>query len=155
MTTMLHFNPHKGPDLHYSKLKGYKYIVRKEITFLVPWLGEEGASIWDNEEEVLVHLYSGLLTVYPGYCWDGPSGMTIDTKAFIKASLSHDVLYQMLRRKKIPLSCRKWADEYLRRFCIEYGMSKFRAGYVHKCVRLFGKKYAVNGVEPINVEYVI
>ena len=74
---------------------------------------------------------------------------------FIKASLCHDVLYQLMKAKKIPLESRKWADEYLRRQCIEYGMSKFRAAYVHKCVRLFGRKCAVNGKEPINVEYVI
>lgn len=39
----------------------------------------------------------GDLSIRRGYSWDGPSGPTIDTGTFMRGSLVHDFLYQLLR----------------------------------------------------------
>lgn len=94
------------------------------------------------------------LVVKAGYAWDGPSGPTIDSLTFIRGSLVHDVLYQILREKVIPhivrcpgydFDVRKWADEELARICREDGMSRFRARYVLWAVRTFGAESSVTG----------
>jgi len=36
-----------------------------------------------------------------GYAWDGPSGSTVDTLNFMRGSLVHDALYQLIRMEKI------------------------------------------------------
>jgi len=84
----------------------------------------------------------GRMWIKKGYSWDGPSGPTIDTQNFMRGSLVHDALYQLMRAKRIPLSMRKYADELLRDICIGDGMSRFRAWYVYRAVRMFGEKYA-------------
>lgn len=87
-----------------------------------------------------VRLNGGSMTIRPGYAWDGPSGPAFDTKTFMRGSLVHDVYYQMMREGYIsPKKWRKYADEELRRVCIEDGMSKFRAWYAYRFVRVFGK----------------
>lgn len=77
----------------------------------------------------------GLLTVKKSYAWDGPSGPTFDTKNFMRGSLVHDALYQLMRDGYLPASFREQADLELHRICREDGMSKFRAWYVLLGVR--------------------
>jgi hypothetical protein len=72
----------------------------------------------------------GRLTVRNGYAWDGPSGITIDTKTFMRGSLVHDALYGLMRLKHLPFQCRKKADLELYKICREDGMNWFRAKYV-------------------------
>lgn len=82
---------------------------------------------------------TGLLTIANGYCWDGPSGPTIDSKNFMRGSLVHDALYQLIRWGDLPENdWREYADDVLRKICLEDGMSRFRAWYVYKSVRGFG-----------------
>ena len=80
----------------------------------------------------------GLLTGKAGYAWDGPSGPTFDTPDFMRGSLMHDILYQMMREKLLPQGCKICADELLQRLCLEDGMSKFRAHYVFEGVQRYG-----------------
>ncbi len=84
----------------------------------------------------------GLLTVKKGYAWDGPSGPTIDTPDFMRGSLVHDVLYQLMREKVIPQDQREYADKLLREICLEDGMSRIRAWWVYQAVRLGGASSA-------------
>ncbi len=77
----------------------------------------------------------GLLTIKKGYAWDGPSGPTIDTKSFMRGSLVHDALYQLMRNEYLPAACREDADQELHRICREDGMCRFRAWYVLLGVR--------------------
>jgi len=87
----------------------------------------------------------GVLTIKNGYCWDGPSGPTIDTDNFMRGSLVHDALYQLIRHDYLPEDAwREIADEALRRICLEDGMSSFRAWYVYKSVRGFGGCFVQN-----------
>ena len=80
----------------------------------------------------------GVLTILRGYAWDGPSGPTIDTKSFMRGSLVHDALYQLIRTGLLPESERHVADKVLGRLCREDGMWRARAWWVYKAVRLAG-----------------
>lgn len=80
---------------------------------------------------------NGLLVIHPGYTWDGATG-GIDTDNFMRASLVHDALYDLMRWGSLPSSYRKNADKLLRDICIEDGMSKWRAWRSYMYVRVFG-----------------
>lgn len=92
---------------------------------------------------------TGVLIINGGYAWDGPSGPTISTKNFMRGSLVHDALYQLMREGLIPESCRPLADIELRRICQEDGMSWLRAWYVWKAVSRFGSSCAAVIADPI------
>ena len=53
---------------------------------------------------------SGMLTVWKGYCYDGPSGITYDSKNSMRGALIHDALYQILREKHLDHHWRKQVD---------------------------------------------
>jgi hypothetical protein len=81
----------------------------------------------------------GNLGVKRGYAWDGPSGPAIDTKNFMRGSLVHDALYQLMRDGYLDESTyRPAADTVLRALCREDGMSAVRAWWVYHGVRLGG-----------------
>lgn len=81
---------------------------------------------------------NGLLSLRRGYAWDGPSGLTLDTRNFMRASAVHDALYQLMREGLLDSSQRRYADRLLRAMCRQDGMSRFRAWYVYRGVRAFG-----------------
>ena len=82
------------------------------------------------------------LTIYKGYAWDGPSGPTWDTENFMRGSLVHDALYQLLRAGVLPQSARRYADDLLREMCLSDGMSRLRAWWVWRALRWFGGRAA-------------
>ncbi len=78
----------------------------------------------------------GTLHIDAGYAWDGPSGPAIDTDDFMRGSLVHDALYQLMRGDFIDeATWRERADNMLRKICLEDGMAHFRAEYVYQAVR--------------------
>ena len=83
----------------------------------------------------------GYLIIQSGYAWDGPSGPTWDTDTFMRGSLVHDAMYQLMRMGEMSNIYREEADKLLRDICIEDGMWRFRANYVYRAVRRCGKKY--------------
>ena len=89
----------------------------------------------------------GYLIIQSGYAWDGPSGPTWDTDTFMRGSLVHDALYQLMRLGCMDKAHRCYADELLRDICIEDGMWSFRAWYVYKAVRSCGESAATNSRE--------
>lgn len=80
----------------------------------------------------------GKLDISEFYAWDGPSGPSIKTDNFMRGSLVHDSLYQLMRTGALPKSCRKNADIMLRKICIEDGMFTARAWWVYYFVRIVG-----------------
>ena len=86
---------------------------------------------------------NGKILIRKGYAWDGPSGPTIDTKNFMRGSLVHDALYQLMRYRELPLSCRKAADKELHKICVEDGMCKARAWWVYQAVSWFAGSAAL------------
>ena len=95
------------------------------------------------DTDYLVLTKDGLLTTKKGYAWDGPSGLTIDTPSFMRGSLVHDALYQLMRNGFISKErWRETADKELRRICREDGMTAVRAWWVYHAGRLFGDRAA-------------
>lgn len=93
----------------------------------------------------LVLTGTGDLFIRSGYAWDGASGPSFDTKNFMRGSLVHDALYQLMREGHIPESYREHADRLLQRICVEDGMMAIRAWWVYKAVRGFGGSSAARG----------
>lgn len=81
----------------------------------------------------------GHLTIKAGYAWDGPSGPAFDTPCFMRASLVHDALYQLMREGWLKAKDHKSiADDIMRVICLEDGMSIARAWWCHRGVRIGG-----------------
>ncbi len=92
----------------------------------------------------------GLLTLHARYAWDGPSGPAFDSRNFMRGSLVHDALYQLMRLGLLdPLEHRLQADTILRDLCREDGMSLLRSGIAYYTVRLFGERHARPRTDPV------
>jgi len=124
------------PTLKYKK--GYKYQLTQDFQIQT-----------DIEHHFLINTHfidldlEGNLLIKEDYCWDGPSGPTIDTKNFMRGSLVHDALYQLMRMGKLPLTWRDHADKLLRKICCEDGMCWIRAFWVYRALYRFGKSSAM------------
>ena len=121
--------------MKYRHLKGYKYevLIIEFFDTGIKYVNIGGITGFIGLNPV------GMLTVFPHYAFDGPSGPTVDTKTFMRGSLVHDALYQLMREGKLDRKYRKRADELLREICLEDGMNRFRAWYVYKAVRFAGR----------------
>lgn len=115
----------------YRTLKGYKYELLNNFQIQVEL---PDANVGDS----FVQIKDGVLYISKDYAWDGPSGPSIDTKSFMRGSLVHDALYQLIREGKLAAKYKAYADTMLRCLCILDGMSKFRAWYVYQAVSKFG-----------------
>ena len=114
---------------------GYKYQLDSPYVVVVG-LRPDGPTI---ETRYLKLRPDGTLTIKEGYAWDGPSGPAIDTKNFLRGSLVHDALYQLMRKRLLDREIwRDDADRELQRICLEDGMSKLRAWWVYQGVRFGG-----------------
>ena len=113
---------------------GYKYQLSEDYWILT--------AIKPEADIITNHISlnrSGALYICAGYAWDGPSGPAIDTKNFMRGSLIHDALYQLMRLGRLDSDrWRKTADEELVRACKEDGMSSIRAWWVYQGVRFGG-----------------
>ena len=131
--------------IYYTEIK-YKYELAKEYSVPLP--------DFSKEEFVMKYVayMGGQLTIKKGYQWDGPSGPTFDTPAFMRGSLVHDALYQLMRfharwedgkliNRPAVEAMREKADNYLRQICREDGMSAVRAWWVWRAVRRFGDNH--------------
>lgn len=113
---------------------GYKYQLAEPYTVQTNIKPDEAIV-----DAFIVLTPSGLLTICAGYAWDGPSGPTIDTKNFMRGSLVHDALYQLMREKRLDCGWRDTADRELQRLCREDGMSAIRAWWVYQGVKFGGE----------------
>ena len=131
--------------MKYRRLKGYKYQLAESFTYDLP-------SAFDGiiEETDYIILVNNHLIVKAGYAWDGPSGPTIDTQDFMRASLVHDCLYQLMREGWMPRTLRIEADRVFRDICRADGMSWWRAGYVYRAVRWFAGGAVKPRIEKFN-----
>jgi hypothetical protein len=113
---------------------GYKYQLADEYSVQVAVTPPQ-----DIISEFINLKQDGSLLIKKHYAWDGPSDPAIDTKNFMRGSLVHDALYQLMRDHGLPVDpWRKVADLELKRLCLEDGMSSVRAWWVHRGVRLGG-----------------
>lgn len=118
--------------IHYRKRRKYKYNLAEDYSYQTGF--EINHPIQTDFIEVSVE---GLLLIGKGYSWDGPSGPAVDTKNFMRGSLVHDALYQLMRGGYLDQNCRKEADRIMLGICREDGMSRIRSRLDYWGVRLF------------------
>jgi len=124
------------PRIYYRELRKYKY--QLVIEYIYPTHLRIDEDIGTVDDYVRLSK-SGDLRLKKSYAWDGPSGPTVDTKNFMRGSLVHDGLYQLMRDGLLDdKTYRKDADAILRDTCKEDGMSAIRASYVYWSVRIAG-----------------
>ena len=123
------------PHIWYERTKRWKYRLAQDYKVHIGFF-ETKAERGNN----YVWLDHGLLTIYKGYAWDGPSGPVMDTPKWMRASLAHDALYQLIREGHLPRSLRKKVDELMYEQLVEDGMWKARARWFYAGIRIFGEK---------------
>lgn len=127
----------------YRDLKSYKYQLAAPYEYKIDL---SRFPVTDATPNGFINFHANVMVLSTGYAWDGPSGPTIDTKTFMRGSLIHDALYQLLREGTVPdhhlHEAREYADHLLRKICLEDGMNRFRAWYVYWAVRYFGRAAA-------------
>jgi len=124
-------------QISYEKLDGWKYRLADEYEIHIRFFeGEEGRG---NE---YVWLEYGRLAIRKGYAWDGPSGPTWDTPNWMRASLVHDAMYQLIRESHLPIALRKQVDLLMLKALREDGMSRARSRTAYIGVRMFGRRSA-------------
>lgn len=80
----------------------------------------------------------GVLSVAPGYLWDGSSGPTVDGPADPVPSLVHDVLYEAMRARKLGIDVRQRVDRLYADMLMTRGMPRWRAMMRYYALRVFG-----------------
>ena len=117
-----------------SYKKDYKYQLHENYSVSIPIV----PAVTIDSDYITLTIEGGLI-IKKGYAWDGPSGPTIDTLNFMRGSLVHDALYQLMREGGLNKEMnRKPADRLLQQMCKEDGMSSRRAWWVYKGLRLGG-----------------
>ena len=112
---------------------GYKYQLKSEYHVDIPIKPPK-----DIGTEYILLTLDGNLTIKRGYAWDGPSGPTFDTRTFMRGSLVHDAMYQLMREGHLDnKTYRGQADKLLRTMCRQDGMNPLRAWWVYQGVKLF------------------
>lgn len=119
-----------APHIKYKRLKIYKYELTCDYLFSI---NLNRAITTDY-----ITINNNVMCIYKGYRWDGPSGPAIDTMTFMRASLIHDALYQLIREGYLGEQNRIFADKLMKTICLEDGMNYFRAWWCYFGVRLRG-----------------
>ena len=129
--------PDGGPPrglIRYRDLRSYGYVLAERAVC------ETGIRL-DVAVTVAGYVHmavDGTLLVAADYAWDGPSGPALDTPSFMRASLFHDALYQLMRARLLGDRYRAPADALMRRIALEDGMSAARAWWTWAGVRAGG-----------------
>jgi hypothetical protein len=121
----------------YRTLKSYKYQLMEEFQYQTDFQLDD-----DIDTSFIQLTRDGLLIIKDQYAWDGASGPTFDTQNSMRASLVHDALYQLMRKKQLPQTYVLLADQLFREILIEDGMSAIRAAIWYSGLRLAAGKYA-------------
>ena len=117
---------------------GYKYQLAADYSVNVNIKPAE-----DIDTKFIKLTKGGRLTIVDGYAWDGPSGPVVDTRQNMRASLVHDALYQLMRRRKLAVGkCRDKADKLFASICVEDGVPRRIARAYYLGLKLGGKPSA-------------
>ena len=112
---------------------GFKYALAEPYNDRIPIKPAKDINTWR-----IKLTRDGDLTITAGYSWDGPSGPTVDTNNFMRGSLVHDALYELIRADLLDAKEKDAADRLLQQMCIDDGMSSVRAWWVYQGVARFG-----------------
>lgn len=113
---------------------GYRYKLEEAYSQIVPFTITAPRQVggW-------VSLAVNSLSIASGYAWDGAStGLPWTPKKWLRPSLVHDALYQLIREGQLPMERRKDADEAFYQLLRENGVNVVVATLAYWAVRLFG-----------------
>ena len=111
--------------IQYRKRRKYKYNLHSTCRYAT------GIMVKSSYSSKYIDIHKrGDLVIHAGYSWDGPSWPARDTLNFMRGSLVHDALYQLIREGVLEPGDRDQADRILKEICLEDGMSRFRAAIV-------------------------
>ncbi|MCB0496064.1 MAG: DUF1353 domain-containing protein [Cyclobacteriaceae bacterium] len=114
---------------------GYKYQLASDFNIQISIKPDDDI---DNQFIALDKL--GNLRVKSGYAWDGTSGPVVDTNRNLRASLVHDALYQLMRKKAISAAKFKdKADRLFKKLCKEDGVSPAIAQVYYEALKALGR----------------
>lgn len=90
---------------------------------------------FDIDTEWIDLTREGLLTIRPGYAWDGPSDPAPDLKCLMRGSLEHDALADLMRQGWLDFETHFEAvNRELERTCAEDGCPDWAAQIVFRSV---------------------
>lgn len=136
--------PRQRGLITYREIGGWKYQLVEPYAYHTGFKIPSAVHVGDG---LLKLDADGLLFLASGYSWDGPSGPAIDSNNWMRGSLVHDGIYQLMREGLLAASYRKPADILMRKILIEDGMSRLRAWYSYLGVRVGGSLFAERNTE--------
>lgn len=93
-----------------------------------------------------IELVEDRLTIANGYAWDGAStGLPWTPKKWIRPSLVHDALYQLIREGQLPMERRVDADNEFYKLLLGNKVNYIVALLAYGAVRLFGNYFLRKG----------
>lgn len=118
----------------------YKYVLRHAHQHVLSQFISTAKACVRTSEVDWARLTDGCLYVARGYAWNGADRPAIDTTSIIRASLVHDVLYQMIAHRLLPYDpWKKIADLEFHAIMKEDGANWLRRNYAYWAVRAFGR----------------
>jgi len=113
---------------------GYRYKLDEAHTQVLPVIVDNAMQI-----DTWVSIVEDRLVINRGYAWDGAStGLPWTPKKWIRPSLVHDALYQLIRESKLPMERREDADMIFYQLLRENQVSVLLAFPAYLAVRIFG-----------------
>ena len=115
---------------------GYKYQLQMHVC--VEGMTQLSNRHWQKYAQFL-YLLGDKLYINKGYAWDGPSGGCPDFKSFMKPSLVHDALYQIIRLGGLEQeSAKPFADKLFLQMLKDEGVSWVTRHIAYQAVKIFG-----------------
>lgn len=112
---------------------GYRYKLDEAYLHELPF------DVFDASINGWVVIVDHRLAVANGYAWDGAStGLPWTPKKWLRPSLVHDALYQLIREGKLPMERRADADMVFYQLLRENQVNVLLAFPAYLAVRLFG-----------------
>lgn len=122
---------------HYIKVKDpvYKYELVQDCSNPTRIKGKE------VDTDYFKLTKEGQLTAKKGYRWDGASGPTIDGASTMRATLFHDLIWQLMQEGYVTENYRNYSNKLFRSMLIEDGMWRWRANVWYYTVDMVGRPY--------------
>jgi hypothetical protein len=118
----------KGDKIYYRR--GYKYVFTRDYSCYTGIMLPH-----DVHGDFYTLTADGWCHLYKGFPWDGPSGLTFDTKNSMRGSAIHDAYCYATNDRLIEYDIvAPHHHDQLQTICIEDGMWEFRADRWHDAV---------------------
>lgn len=119
---------------------GYRYKLDEAYLHELPF------DVFDASINGWVVIVDHRLAVANGYAWDGAStGLPWTPKKWLRPSLVHDALYQLIREGQLPMERRADADMVFYQLLRENQVNVLLAFPAYLAVRLFGNYFLRKG----------